>query len=159
MLFFLHVGVNGVSRQGYRWFTNQAAPRLGFAYQATSKLVLRGGYAHMYGSSFGGAAVADVPYGFGSETPWVTSLDGITPLNLLRNPYPSGLNNPEGSSRGLLAAVGQGGAAQQVDAQAQVGVAQHSREHIRDQRHLHLLGQLGVQGGIAGPACHRRHCL
>lgn len=111
----VHVGVNGVSRQGYRWFTNQAAPRLGFAYQATSKLVLRGGYAHMYGSSFGGAAVADVPYGFGSETPWVTSLDGITPLNLLRNPYPSGLNNPEGSSRGLLAAVGQGFRAKHFD--------------------------------------------
>jgi hypothetical protein len=104
----IHVGVNGVSRRGYKWYANQLAPRLGLAYQLNAKTVLRGGYAHIYGSSFGGAAVHDVPYGFGSETPWITSLDGVTPLNLLRNPYPNGLREPEGASRGLLAAVGQG---------------------------------------------------
>lgn len=103
----IHVGVNGFSRQGYKWYKDQVAPRIGFAYQATGKTVLRGGYAHIYAGSFAAAAVHDVPYGFGSETPWITSLDGITPLNLLRNPYPAGLRDPEGSSNGLLAAVGQ----------------------------------------------------
>jgi hypothetical protein len=38
----------------------------------------------------------------------VTSIDGITPLDLLRNPFPSGLLEPIGSSQGLLTLVGQG---------------------------------------------------
>ena len=111
----IHVGVNGAGRQGFRLQADQVAPRLGFAYQATKKTVLRGGYAHIFAGSFAGAAAADVPYGFGSETPWITSIDGITPLNLLSNPYPSGLRSPEGSSRGLMAAVGQGFRAKQFD--------------------------------------------
>jgi len=102
------VGVNGNGRGNFNFTHNQAAPRLGLAWQVSPKLVLRGGYGHLYAASYVSATVADVPYGFDSETPWVTSLDGITPYSLLRNPYPTGILPSLGASRGLLSAVGQG---------------------------------------------------
>jgi hypothetical protein len=36
----------------------------------------------------------------------VTSLDGVTPLNLLRNPFPNGFPPATGASAGLLTQVG-----------------------------------------------------
>src|SRR5215471_17541927 len=101
------VGVNGNGRGNFNFTANQVAPRLGLAWQVTPKMVVRAGYGHLYAASYVSATVADVPYGFDSETPWITSLDGITPLNLLRNPYPAGISPSLGSSRGLLSAVGQ----------------------------------------------------
>ena len=70
--------------------------------------MVRAGYGHLYSASYVSATVADVPYGFDSETPWVTSLDGITPLNRLSEPYPTGILPSLGASRGLMSAVGQG---------------------------------------------------
>ena len=104
----IHVGADGYPRNNFAFTADQVAPRLGFAWQPGRNTVLRGGYGHVYAASFVSATVADVPYGYGSETPWITSLDGVTPLNLLSNPFPNGLRQPEGTSRGLLAAVGQG---------------------------------------------------
>ena len=46
------------------------------------------------------------PYGFRVESPWVTSLDGITPLNPLRNPFPNGFQAVPGASQGALTAIG-----------------------------------------------------
>jgi hypothetical protein len=37
---------------------------------------------------------------------WISTLDGITPYNLLRNPYPEGFQLPPGSSAGLLTQAG-----------------------------------------------------
>ena len=102
------VGVGGNGRGNFDFVPNQLGPRLGFAWQVTPKTVLRGGYGHLYSASYVGATVADVPYGFDSETPWITSLDGITPLNRLSNPYPAGISPSLGASRGLMSAVGQG---------------------------------------------------
>jgi hypothetical protein len=34
--------------------------------------------------------------GFDTETPWVASLDGLTPTNYLRDPFPQGFNLPTG---------------------------------------------------------------
>jgi hypothetical protein len=102
----IYQGVDGNSRHQYYWDWHNFAPRVGFAYQVTSRTVLRAGYAHVYSGSFKGASGTDTPYGFRGETPWISTLDGITPLNLLSNPYPSGLGVPKGSSEGLLSAVG-----------------------------------------------------
>ncbi len=38
----------------------------------------------------------------------MTTLDGITPFNLLRNPYPQGFRPPPGAAEGLLTAAGAG---------------------------------------------------
>ena len=101
-------GVNGNGRGNFNFSAGQVGPRLGLAWQVNSRTVVRGGYGHLYAASYVGATVADVPYGFDSETPWITSLDGVTPLNLLRSPYPTGILPSLGASRGLLSAVGQG---------------------------------------------------
>jgi hypothetical protein len=100
------VGVNGESRQQYQRDTNNLAPRVGLAYQLNQKTVIRAGYAHLFGPSNQAAQGTVGPFGFRVEYPWVTSLDGITPLNLLRDPYPQGFRQPPGSSEGLLTQVG-----------------------------------------------------
>ena len=100
------VGVNGTSRYQYDKDANNFAPRLGLAYQIDSKTVVRAGYSHIFGPSPQAAQGTVGPFGFRIENPWVTSLDGITPFNLLRNPYPDGFREPPGSSEGLLTQVG-----------------------------------------------------
>jgi hypothetical protein len=102
----IYQGVDGNGRHQYDWDWHNFAPRAGFAWQATPRTVIRAGYAHVYSASFKAASGTDTPYGFRGETPWISTLDGITPLNLLSNPYPSGLGVPPGNSERLLSAVG-----------------------------------------------------
>lgn len=81
------------------------APRFGMAYKITDKLVFRGGYGLFYPQTGGGTN-----QGFSTTTTWVSTVggDGINPNpnGLLRNPYPQGLNQPIGSSQGLMTQVG-----------------------------------------------------
>lgn len=90
------------------WKTTWAnfAPRFGLAYKITDKLVFRGGYGIFYPQTGGGGRD-----GFSTSTAWNSTLggDGITPntASLLSNPFPNGLNQPIGSSRGLLTQVGE----------------------------------------------------
>jgi hypothetical protein len=100
------VGVDGNSRYQYNWDTNNIAPRLGLAYQLNQKTVLRGGYSHIFGPSNQAAQGTVGPFGFRTENLWVTSIDGITPLNLLKNPYPNGFVPSPGASQGLLTQAG-----------------------------------------------------
>jgi hypothetical protein len=100
------VGVDGRSRYQYHWDTNNIAPRLGLSYQLNPQTVLRAGYSHIFGPSNQGAQGTVGPFGFRTENLWVTSIDGITPLNTLRNPYPNGFVPSPGSSQGLLTQAG-----------------------------------------------------
>jgi hypothetical protein len=100
------VGVNGRNRYQYNWDTNNIAPRLGASYQLNEKTVVRAGYSHIFGPSNQGAQGTVGPFGFRTENLWVTSIDGITPFNLLSNPYPNGFTPSPGSSQGLLTQVG-----------------------------------------------------
>ncbi len=102
------VGVNGNPRSQYQWDRNNWAPRLGFAYQINQKTVVRGGYSHVFGPSNQAAQGTVGPFGFRTENLWVTTLDGITPYNLLRNPYPQGFQPPPNASQGLLTQAGAG---------------------------------------------------
>lgn len=87
------------------------APRFGFAYKVKPRMVARGGYGIFYLQACcnalqgGPAAGTD---GFTVTTNWATSRggDGITPQDLLANPFPAGVNRPVGSSRGLLTQTG-----------------------------------------------------
>lgn len=100
------VGVDGNSRTQYAGDYNNFAPRLGFAYQLNEKTAIRGGWGQIFASSTLGAQGTVGPYGFRVETPWISTLDNVTPLNYLRNPFPAGFRPVPGASAGLLTAVG-----------------------------------------------------
>lgn len=83
------------------------APRIGIAYQLTPKTVIRLGGGIFYTmATYGANNYGTAP--FRASTPWVTTIDGVTPTDLLRNPFPNGVLQPEGSVNGLGAAIGQG---------------------------------------------------
>lgn len=100
------VGVEGRPRTQYIMDKNNLAPRFGFAYQATPTTVIRGGYGHVFAISLQQAHGTVGPFGFRTETPWVTTIDGITPHHLLSNPFPQGFQKPPGASQGLLTQAG-----------------------------------------------------
>ena len=100
------VGIDGRARHQYIWDKNDFAPRAGLAYQLTPKTVLRAGYGHLFGQSHQAAHGTFGSSGYRVDHPWQTSADTITPLNLLRNPYPQGFRPVPGSSLGLLTELG-----------------------------------------------------
>jgi hypothetical protein len=83
------------------------APRLGFAYKVTDRLVMRGGYGISYMRSNGKGGVTG-NQGYSVTSQWVPSVggDGINPLNLLSNPFPNGFDQPTGASLGALTQIG-----------------------------------------------------
>ncbi len=102
------VGVDGNNRWQFAPDKNNLAPRLGAAYLLNEKTVLRAGFAHVYGPSAQAAQGTIGPFGFRTENLWVSTVDGITPFNLLGNPYPAGFKPSPGAADGLLTGVGGG---------------------------------------------------
>lgn len=100
------VGRDGRPRTQFPADRNNFAPRFGLAYQFTRKTVFRLGYAHLFGASHQAANGTIGTAGFRADHPWVTTLDSVTPLNLLRNPYPNGFPPAAGAGDGLLTQVG-----------------------------------------------------
>ncbi|MDQ6663823.1 MAG: TonB-dependent receptor [Acidobacteriota bacterium] len=85
------------------------APRIGIAFKLTDKLVVRAGYGIFYANAsdlftFDPGQVA----GFGTTTSAVTTVGGggLIPQDLLRNPFPTGINPPVGNAQGDLTQVG-----------------------------------------------------
>ena len=84
--------------------TNNWQPRFGAAYQISDKTVLRGGFG-VYTSPFVIAGVRQS--GFSQSTNIVPTLDnGLTFVGTLANPFPSGVQDPVGSSLGPNTFVG-----------------------------------------------------
>jgi Carboxypeptidase regulatory-like domain/TonB dependent receptor len=97
-------GVNGVRRGLYNASATDFSPRIGLAYQAASKLVVRAGFGTFYVPSYYGGGSTQ---GFGQATPWVAvQSDGFTPQNTLDNAFPNGLLPQTGSSLGATTNVG-----------------------------------------------------
>ena len=100
--------VAGYGRGIDRTDKNNIAPRVGFAYRITDKLVMRGGFARIYGLNPNAATVAAVgPPGNGETTPIVATIDGINPNVTIDNPFPFGFNEPAFDRDGLGTALGQ----------------------------------------------------
>jgi len=103
------VYTGGGNRRGiYQPQYNNFAPRLGLTYLLKEKLLMRAGFGMFYipAMEFGdyqGLSLA----GFTQTTPYVGTVDGITPANLLSNPFPGGLILPPSKSAGALTNVGQ----------------------------------------------------
>jgi hypothetical protein len=79
------------------------APRIGLAYSPIDKLVMRAGFGMFYTQAFQLSPPND---GFSQTTPYVGTIDGITPANLVSNPFPGGVVLPPGRSLGGLTDVG-----------------------------------------------------
>ena len=102
----LFAGVNGQPRTAADTYMRALQPRFGFAYQLSSKLVMRGGWGRYFVNPSNDYLQSN---GFSNTTPLVTSLDdGRTPIpNLINNPFPGGLLSPPGSSLGAQTFLGQ----------------------------------------------------
>jgi hypothetical protein len=88
------------NRTVYPWNFNNWSPRFGFAYNPLPHTVIRGGIGLVY--SFFPTANADTGFspnqGFSANTPFLGTLDGVTPFNTLSNPAPNGLVQPTPAS-------------------------------------------------------------
>jgi len=86
-------------------------PRLGIAYMVNSKTTIRTAYGIFFGQTHTSAQNAYTGSAFSTQTKWLPTLDGITPIGaprtVLSNPFPQGYTYPEGTSNGLLTALGQ----------------------------------------------------
>jgi Carboxypeptidase regulatory-like domain len=103
-------GVNGNSSQVYKWNRLQFGPRFGFSYTPFANTVVRGGFGLAFAPlEISNNTIGSVPNGgYSSSTSWNYSLDGgLTPFNLLSNPYPSGLVQPTGNTLGAGTLLGQ----------------------------------------------------
>jgi hypothetical protein len=100
------VGEGDQNRWQFEPDRNNVSPRVGGAFELNDKTVLRAGYAHVYGGSYQQANGTVGPFGFRTENLWLSTVDGITPFRLLRDPYPAGFLPSAGSADGLLTAVG-----------------------------------------------------
>ncbi len=99
-------GLNGQPRAVNGLDTNNFMPRIGFAYSADTKTVIRGGFGMYFGSL--GTRLADViQAGFSRTTSLVPSNDGgVTFVANLANPFPNGFLQPQGAADGAVTNVG-----------------------------------------------------
>ena len=98
------LNASGSPRGTYNMPSMILAPRFGFAYRVSNRMVWRGGYGIFYVP----INVSIRQDGFSLATQMVTSLDNnLTSFRTLADPFPSGLTAPPGASGGLLTAVGQ----------------------------------------------------
>ncbi len=97
-------GVHGVRQGLYIPQKTDFSPRIGLAYQANSKLVVRAGFGTFYVPSYLGGGSTQ---GYGQATPWVAlQSNGVTIQSTLDNAFPNGLLPQTGSSLGALTNVG-----------------------------------------------------
>ncbi|MBM3785613.1 MAG: carboxypeptidase regulatory-like domain-containing protein [Acidobacteria bacterium] len=100
-------GDGGVSRRATNLDKNNVQLRLGFAYQISQRLVMRGGWGRYYMNPTNSQLQLT---GFSQSTPIVTSNDGnrMPVENLINNPFPGGVIQPSGNSLGLETFAGRG---------------------------------------------------
>ncbi|HWS54213.1 MAG TPA: TonB-dependent receptor, partial [Pyrinomonadaceae bacterium] len=98
----LFAGAGGQPEEAFEADRNNFQPRVGVAYEWNEKTVVRGGYGLYYfpQAEFGGTT------GFTIATPFVSTLGGGIPANILSDPFPAGVRTPTGASLGLLTQAG-----------------------------------------------------
>jgi TonB dependent receptor len=98
----------GGPRKAWDQNVGNIMPRAGFAWLATPKTSVRGGYG-LFFDVLGSNRITVNQVGYSRDTTLTPSLDnGQTFIATLANPFPSGLLEPVGSSLGLMTSVGQG---------------------------------------------------
>jgi hypothetical protein len=105
-------GARGQNRYDSTAYASHVEPRFGFAYHVMPTTVVHGGGGMFYSTLWGPSGEQPSNYGisgFIAQTSMVTTVNGngVTPLNTLSNPYPTGLNAVTGSSLGPATLLGQ----------------------------------------------------
>jgi hypothetical protein len=87
-----HPGQNGEPRGQFDSYYKAFGPRIGISYSLDPKTVIRSGYGIFYSPRFGTTSATNFG-GAGAtlSSTWVSSLDGVTPLNPMSNPFPNGV--------------------------------------------------------------------
>ncbi|MBI4910003.1 MAG: TonB-dependent receptor [Acidobacteria bacterium] len=103
---------DGLRRSAYAQDKNNFSPRIGLAYSLNKRTTIRTGFGVFHGAlevsnDLNGFTPVN-GNGFSGSTPFVGTIDSVTPFAYLRNPFPAGLQSPPGSGAGALAMVGQG---------------------------------------------------
>ncbi|MBS1826672.1 MAG: TonB-dependent receptor [Acidobacteria bacterium] len=89
---------------------NNFAPRVGFAFKAANRLVLRSGFGMFYSptTGIGPNSTNSGGISYNAVTNITTSIDGgRTPFTTLSDPFPQGFNQPANGADGLLTFIGQ----------------------------------------------------
>jgi hypothetical protein len=145
------IGRNGVSdREQYNRDLNNFGPRIGLAFKLDDKTVLRAGGGIFYASNSGGGfstatyAMSDL-----AETPFIASLDNVTPTpgTSLSNPFPNGIVQVPAAFPGAFYGYGQQSLPVKVRDIRQPKIAQWNLSLQRE-----LPGHLKVQAAYAGSA-------
>lgn len=105
-------GINGNPRGTVDSYYKEFAPRIGVAYRFWKNTVFRAGYGIYYNPS-AWAAAGTGPGGFDGFTgvtnwPYTYNNNGFTPFGFMRDPFPHGINQPTGSSLGVMQQMGLG---------------------------------------------------
>ena len=117
----VYANTNGYGKNPYSTSMKDFLPRVGFAYSATPKMVIRGGYGiffdslnsyYLSGGNTGSTTTILVPQeGYSSTSsvtaPTFTTATGIVFTSTLANPFPSGLTSITGNTLGYNSQLGQ----------------------------------------------------
>jgi hypothetical protein len=103
----VYAGVNGAPTEQGNPKAIKPAPRVGATYAVDPKTVVRGGYG-LFWAPWNYNTTQHGQTGFSRTTQFsqASAQGSDVPLNVLDNPFPSGLLSPVGSSLGLLTNVG-----------------------------------------------------
>jgi hypothetical protein len=104
----IYAGVNGAKTTQGDPPAVKVSPRVGVVYSLSPRAVIRGGYG-VFWAPWNYQFPGTTNYGnigFSRTTTMQQSSDTGPPLTYLRNPFPNGLEQPVGSSLGLLTGVG-----------------------------------------------------
>ena len=148
----MYAGVNGYNTHQGDPSGTQFAPRVGVTYALNEKTVVRGGYG-LYWAPTQYPAPGETSYGtrgFTAVTTYFASADGgLTPAGTLTNPFPNGIEQPQGSAGGL--GTGAGGDVHFVD---QFGRPAYVQQYSIDVQR-ELPGHLALSAGYVGSRSDR----
>ncbi len=148
----MYAGVDGYQTQQGDPSATQFAPRVGITYTLGPKTVVRGGYG-LFWAPTQHAFPSETAFGtrgFTAITTYFASADGgLTPASSLANPFPTGIEQPRGSTLGL--ATGAGGDIHFVDQFGKPAYVQQFSVDVQRE----LPARLTVSAGYVGSRSDR----